>query len=335
MSEQIQHTQTAGPSPEVVATRVGAARQGFAQAINPQQAACVAAVRAAAADDNGMTGLTWEIDGSTVRASGRIPNRYGSGSALTNYHAYLSAEYLVLTMRETGMPLSTVLVAAIAQGVAAANVRNDNDLRDPEGDNLRREMQDRRIAAGESREAAIRAEGDLKAEALEAHILAHAATIARLERELAVTEQCRLTLKGRWLALEQQERVRKQQADADAARIAREKVLSGLYQFPEAGEGRWQLREIIAAFKAAHAKVGSRELRRQKDRVTLANGRLVREVIGFGQRITTGNGAHAYRVYFAPELVEAAASIVRKQVRQTRGVRVMTGECQRLHAEAV
>jgi hypothetical protein len=303
------------------------------QTINSVQAGFVSAIRTAASDDNGMAGLTWEIDGSTVRASGRVPNRYGS--ALTNFNAYLSAEYLVLTMRETGMPLSTVLIAAIAQGVAAANVRQDNDLRDPEGDKLRLEMQDRRIAAGESREAAIRAEGDVRAEALEAHIRAHAATIARLERELAVTEECRLTLKARWMALEQKERVRKQQADDEAARISREKVLSGLFQFPEAGEGRWQLREIIAAFKSAHAKVGSRELRRQKNRVTLANGRLVREVLGYGQRITTGNGAHAYRVYFAPELIEAAAAIVRKQVRQIRGVPFQLEECQRLHAEAV
>jgi len=284
------------------------------QTINSVQAGFVSAIRAAASDDNGMAGLTWEIDGSTVQASGRIPNRYGA--TLTNYSAYLSAEYLVGSMRATGMPLSTVLIAAIAQGVAAANVRNDNDLRDPEGDKLRREMQDRRIAAGESREAAIRSEGVVEARMWYSRIQELNNTIARLERELAVTEQCRLTLKGRWLALEQKERDRKQQAADDAAHLAREKVLSGLYQFPEAGEGRWQLREIIAAFRAAHAKVGSRELRRQTNRVMLANSRLVREVLGYGQRITSGNGAHAYRVYFAPELVEAAAALVRKQVRQ-------------------
>ena len=218
--------------------------------MNTQTDPYVPVVRAAIEADPGISLLkSCElVDDRTVHFSARVPNRYGS--EFGNAELRLSAKWIANVMRESGLPLFAVLVGAAAQDVAVRQIRNDIGCRNAETDRLRDKMLQGAIENGKRRLAEAEAKAAAKTEALEREI-------GSLKARLAAQTADLRRMSERVAAFEAADRKRRDEEKAKAAAVAREKALTGKYQFPEAGDGRWSLREIILAFKVARTKVGN------------------------------------------------------------------------------
>jgi hypothetical protein len=263
-----------------------------------------------------------EVADGFVTFAGLVPNRYGSHRARPELT--ISAEFLALAVRDTGLPISTCLVAFLAQAAAVRAVANEH------GQEIANKAYWEQVGFEKLRArhaealAAVRAEAEAAKGEVEAQVRKLTAQVGILEAGLRVA--------GAELATHRLAEQRRTDAEAATkAAAARQKALEALYTFPEAADGvRWKLRDIEGAFETARNRVGTRDLRRQTDRVRLANPRMTRQLRRFGQKISTGSGTHAYRVYFAIELVAAAVQSIRAKPGISDGMKCTVSVAQRM-----